>query len=485
MLLNELMKYKKIHLMKTVREANLWPIDEDNEEYPDNLLKKCDLANILLENKNNNTTLYLSADDLEQLSEDEDETALSQKQSSSNTNVIGPQSNTNTNVILSKHNADNITQNMNNLMKQSNKNIQNKKPQNMNLPTPIDNNMQQQHEFLAIMQQIQENTQKMQSDMFNQMSYFNTQMNKNLHNFNNPTNNSININPASQNMSNLQTPKPLNVSFSRKSNQYQPQQSMGFSNEFSRNNNTEYQQQNSGASCMNTGTLNANNNNNFHQNSDNNFVSNNLGNHFNTNASNNLYIPPSHTQLLLEPNFNQVSTTFKNSNLINLHPWLKHLSSVGHTGEIKTIDNLNDFLIMRCISKHSWSAFNDNNDLEKYRCSLMSYIFSKLPLINLMSGRSLFKDLVIILDERLASGLKITMYELDTVYLEHRMRYTSFNSTGFKKTNFVKNICMKFNGAQGCNQLGCSYDHYCRSCYLQQRGKQTDHGEYKCQNKRQ
>lgn len=75
---NELMKYKKVHLVKTVKEAGLWEIDDNNKEVQESKYTKSDLVRILIDNKQNNTTLYLSAEDINYMSEEEDEEEIVQ-----------------------------------------------------------------------------------------------------------------------------------------------------------------------------------------------------------------------------------------------------------------------------------------------------------------------------------------------------------------------------------------------------------------------
>lgn len=130
------------------------------------------------------------------------------------------------------------------------------------------------------------------------------------------------------------------------------------------------------------------------------------------NTANSPHIFSNAQQMPSNNNFNKVSI-LKNSNICTLHPWLVHLSTVGHTAEIKSLENLNDFLIMRCISKHLWTSAVNNDEREKYRCSLISYLFSKLSAINLMTGRSLFKDMITILDEQISMGININTYGHD------------------------------------------------------------------------
>lgn len=183
--------------------------------------------------------------------------------------------------------------------------------------------------------------------------------------------------------------------------------------------------------------------------------------------------------------------------LTHSYSWMKFLAQTGTATEtLKSVDELPDFTVTRCLIKEHISMSNDMNaeqgnveaELLKEKNKLSLYAVSKLNNLNLSSGKSLLKDILRLIEENYALGSRMTLSSVDSNLLDFKVNFSHNHGTKKMASNFnnvtggSRGLCNAWNKGESCLYDPCWYLHYCRRCSASNKGHQK-HPSYKCPNR--
>jgi len=225
--------------------------------------------------------------------------------------------------------------------------------------------------------------------------------------------------------------------------------------------------------------------------------------HVQTNVQNNATIPQvdmnlGHQLQNLESQLNQ-ATISEARRFRTIHPWSVHSSWMGMP-EIKRMEEIDDWIVIKCISRHIAQNVIGGSDLEKQRSQMLAYAISKCHRLETdtrdggMSSRSVLKNLVRSIDISLLNNMPLSFSNIDQMSIEYQIQSEKlqYNAPfqfgqgpyGFRANNSAQKgpssqICYQFNKKEGCKIPSCGYSHHCRSCYEANRGFKN-HSAYRC-----
>ena len=160
------------------------------------------------------------------------------------------------------------------------------------------------------------------------------------------------------------------------------------------------------------------------------------------------------------------------------HRWMSQLGWLGFEGDVKNLNLLDDWLMVRAISR--WCALSSDPREYGYRAMLL-YAISKVPYFSIKNtssakneskSASLLKKLISLVDVSIEQGRPVSQHQIDSYAVDFQLSSTSsrpadagqysFRASGSKDQKYP---CHAYNRQSGCQKNPCNFAHICKSCF--------------------